>query len=187
MDLSTFISQNTGIAVGSGECGELVDLWLVEGFGNHTAYNTALEYWQNGIPGFSITSSPQPRDIACYNAHPGFPDGHIAIYVGNGQVFEQNADPDGSPPHLFNRSTQYLLGYLTQGGEEMINSGDVQNVYKALLGRDATSEDDAVWVGKDWKTFIYGVIESAEFKNHQASLSKVDKETALNYIENNLQ
>lgn len=114
MTIDQFISQTTQ-RVGTGQCGELVDLWLVEGYDNHTEYATALQYWQNGIPGFVITSNPQPGDIACYNAHPGFPDGHIAIYAGNGEVFEQNADPDGSAPHLFARANTYLLGYLTKG------------------------------------------------------------------------
>lgn len=116
MDLQTFINQvlATNKPVGTGECGELVDLYLVEVFGNYTAYNDAIDYWNNGIPGFVKVSSPQPGDIVVYNAHPGFPAGHIAIYNGNGQVFEQNADPDGSLPHLFNRATTYLLGYLRE-------------------------------------------------------------------------
>ena len=59
--------------------------------------------------------TPQAGDIAVYDGHTGFPEGHIAVYIGNGEVFEQNADPDGSPAHIFSRANTYLLGYLTKG------------------------------------------------------------------------
>lgn len=114
-----FVTQNNGKVIGSGQCGDLIDLWLVEGFGNHTSYAVALDYWTNGIPGFTkVTGVPQDGDIGCYNAHPGYPDGHITMHY-QGEEFEQNADPDGSPAHLFPRATTYLLGYL----REEINVG----------------------------------------------------------------
>lgn len=112
MTPSQFVTDNNGKVIGSGQCGDLVDLWLVEGFGNHTSYATALDYWMGGIPGFSlVVGAPQDGDIGCYNAHPGYPEGHITMHY-QGEEFEQNADPNGSPAHLFPRATTYLLGYL---------------------------------------------------------------------------
>jgi hypothetical protein len=129
MTLQDFINQNSGKKIGSGQCGDLVDAYLVDVFNNHTSYATALDYWTNGIPGFVVAPQPEPGDIACYNAHPGFPAGHIAIYAGNGEVFEQNADPDGSPAHLYPRANTYLLGYLRGGN--MITKDD-ENVMSIL-------------------------------------------------------
>lgn len=135
MSPQTFVAQNNGKKIGTGQCGELVDLWLVEGFGNHTEYASAKDYWFSGIPGFVPTTSPQAGAIAVYNAHPGFPDGHIAVYMGGGVVFEQNADPDGSLAHEFARANTYLLGYLTQG-DEMYEGKSAQDW--AAIANDAT-------------------------------------------------
>lgn len=171
MTVQDFVADNNRKTIGDGQCGALVDLYLVQVFANHTSYATALQYWQKGIPGFGVVSSPQAGDIACYNAHPGFPDGHIAIYNGSGQVFEQNADPDGSPAHLYNRATTYLLGYLRQEGEDMPNDGDVINVYQLLNGRPATAAEQAVYSSKPWNApdgLFYGKIE-VDVKNLQAA------------------
>ena len=48
------------------------------------------------IPG----GQEQPGDLMIYGPHGSFTAGHSAIPLGGGNVFEQNADPDGSPPHL---------------------------------------------------------------------------------------
>lgn len=177
IDLQTFISQvlATGKPVGTGQCGELTDLWLVQGFGNHTEYPTAIDYWSNGVPGFVKSATPQPGALACYNAHPGYPDGHIAIYVSNGEVFEQNADPDGSYPHIYPRLSTYLLGYLISNVEEndMPNAGDVDNVYLLFNGRLATDAEKAVYTGKTWSAgdgLYYGKV-IPEVKNLQADLA----------------
>lgn len=114
ISLSDFINQNTGQHVGDGQCVALVSLYAKEVLNTPLpALPSAVNYWK-ALPGYTQESSPQIGDIAVYNSHPGFPDGHIAIVnqLGNPpQVFEQNADPDGSPAHLYQRSTIYLLGY----------------------------------------------------------------------------
>lgn len=164
MILQDFINQvlDTHVPVGSGQCGELVDLYLIDCFGNHTAYNDAKDYWFNGIPGFVAVTDPQAGDIAVYNAHGTYTEGHIAIYVGNGEVFEQNADPDGSSPHTFPRATTYLLGYLRSEGENMNpNAGDVINAYQLINGRPATPEEQAAYTAKSWSApdgLFYGKI-----------------------------
>lgn len=172
MDLQTFINTYNNKTVGTGQCGELVDAYLVDVFENHTEYDTAYEYWTNGIPGFVVMTTPEPGDIACYKPHTvngvEYPDGHIAIYVGNGIVFEQNADPDGSPAHEFARATTYLLGYLRKG-ENMVetptvNQGDIENMYQSLLNRPADDSALQTYNGMDWKTFVYALLDSAEFQ-----------------------
>jgi hypothetical protein len=82
------------------------------------SYVSSKDYWFNPVPGYDKVSTPQPGDIAIYNGHGVYTDGHSAIYV-DGRVFEQNADPDGSPAHLYTRANTYLLGYLRKQGVNM--------------------------------------------------------------------
>lgn len=121
MTLDQFIAKYSGIRVGDGQCGTLVrQYWTDVDQTNPPSYEDSKDYWPNPVPGYEkITSDPQPGDIAIYDGHGDFPEGHSAIYVGNGQVFEQNADPDGSGAHIYTRANTYLLGYLRKQGEDM--------------------------------------------------------------------
>lgn len=158
-----FVTQNNGKVIGSGQCGELIDLALVEIYGNHTEYATALEYWTNGIPGFSVVSGPpQDGDIGCYNAHPGFPDGHITMHY-QGEEFEQNADPDGSVAHLYPRATTYLLGYLRGGTmEPPINDGDMV-AWAIMSGLSVTTLTNLGMPGKGWKEGFEFLLNRPEY------------------------
>lgn len=132
MTLNEFITKYSGQKVRGGQCGELVrQYWIDVDNTTPPSYTNSKDYWFNPVPGYDKVSNPQPGDIAIYNGHGSFPEGHSAIYY-DGRVFEQNADPDGSPAHLFNRANTYLLGYLrNQGG---IMSAD--QVYAELYKRD---------------------------------------------------
>lgn len=155
MSIDQFVSTNTGKKIGNGQCGDLVDLYLQEVCGNSTEYGSAKDYWFNGIPGFSVVSTPQTGDIVVYNAHLGYPDGHIAVYY-NGEIFEQNANPDGSPAHLFPRATTYLLGYLRQGDDmSTLDKPLATIIAQAFYGNGA--DDNAInqLVGKESNTAIY--------------------------------
>lgn len=115
MTLSQFITKYNGVVVGDGECGTLVRAyWTEVDKTSPPSYPSAVNYWYNPAPPYVHTQTPKPGDIAVYDAHGAFTDGHIAIFVNGSEVFEQNADPDGSPAHLYNRANTYLLGYLTK-------------------------------------------------------------------------
>lgn len=129
MTLVDFINQNTGKKllypgqnpIYTGECVQLVMLYMKQVQGvEPPVYPNAKDYWRS-IPGYTQESSPQPGDIAVYDGHGAFPEGHIAVYV-DGEVFEQNADPDGSPAHLFKRANTYLLGYLRSNMSDKVIS-----------------------------------------------------------------
>jgi len=134
-----------------GQCVQLVEDYAVKVLGvKLPIIGQAKNYW-TAIPGFTQQSSPQAGDIAVYNGHGIYTDGHIAIFAGNGQVFEQNADPDGSPAHLFARANTYLLGYLRKDTVmELFNEGDRQNFNTLFYGKD--NQQFGSSVGKDWKT-----------------------------------
>lgn len=116
MRLQEFITTYSGKIIGDGECGTLVRQYWNDVAGiSPPSYPSAKDYWFDAVPEYTHTTTPNVGAIAVYDAHGAYPDGHIAIYIGNGQVFEQNADPDGSPAHTFTRANTYLLGYLTLG------------------------------------------------------------------------
>src|ERR1700749_1875004 len=130
MTLQDFITKYNGQKIGDGECGTLVRQYAIEVQGvTPISYPSAKDYWFNPVPGYVQVSTPEEGDWAIYNAHGDYPDGHMAVYV-DGQVFEQNADPDGSPAHLYNRANTYLLSYLRKEGNDMYpNQGDLTNFY----------------------------------------------------------
>lgn len=86
----------------------------------------------------------QKGDIVVFNGHGAYTEGHIAISLGGIAVFEENADPDGSPAHTFgNRNQTYLLGALrykgsttTPGGMMMVDKNLLTNYYQTLFNRE---------------------------------------------------
>lgn len=178
MTLQDFINQNNGKHVGDGQCVALVELYANEVLNAPLpVLPSAVNYWKV-IPGYTQQSSAQVGDIAVYNSHTGFPDGHIAIVnqLGNPpQVFEQNADPDGSPAHLFNRSTIYLLGYLRKENMSTVTSLDLarillyaeggetgQNGTANALAGEADAQAMADFVGKPLEDVVRGLYNSPQ-------------------------
>lgn len=113
-------------AIYTGQCVQsvMIKISAVDGQ-TPPVYPDAKDYWFNGIPGYSVVTDPQRGDIAVYDGHGDFPEGHIAVVADNGQVFEQNADPDGSPMHFAVRPTTYLLGYLRYNGDIMPSTEEI--------------------------------------------------------------
>lgn len=144
MSLQDFINQNNGKKVGGGQCVPLVELYAQEVLNNPLpVLPSAVNYWK-ALPGYTQESSAKVGDIAVYNSHPGFPDGHIAIVTAlenPPQVFEQNADPDGSPAHLFQRSTQYLLGYQRSNMDD-VDPNQIKLATALCWGKYPASEAD---------------------------------------------
>lgn len=140
MNLTDFIAKYNGKVVRGGQCGELVrQYWIDVDLTSPPSYVNSKDYWFNPVPGYDKVATPQPGSIAIYDGHGAFPEGHSAIYV-DGRVFEQNADPDGSPAHLFNRSNTYLLGYLRKQGGDMadISEDNMYSLIRGILGREPT-------------------------------------------------
>lgn len=164
--LDQFITKYSGKVLGDGQCGTLVrQYWIEVDKTSPPSYVNSKDYWSNPVPGYDkITSNPQPGDIAIYNGHGVYTAGHSAIYAGNGQVFEQNADPDGSAAHLYNRANTYLLGYLRKEGEEMWNNGDSQNYTNAYLGGGTPPSYVTAQEGTDFKTAAYNLMSEGNLE-----------------------
>lgn len=174
MTLSEFVSKYDGKIVADGQCGNLVrQYWIEVDQTSPPSYPNSNDYWSQPVPGYNkIKLDPHPGDIAIYDGHGIYTEGHSAVYVGNSQVFEQNADPDGSPAHIYARAPTYLLGYLRKQGEDMsepadykLNSGDAVNMFQAILGRPATDADIKYYTGRIWKDAVYDLVNSQEYKD----------------------
>lgn len=63
---------------------------------------------------------------------------------------------------------QELKGGNPPQEEEVLNEGDVINLYKSMLGRDPSQDEINIYNGKDWKTVVYAFLGSDEFKNRVA-------------------
>lgn len=181
MTLQEFINTYNGKIVRGGQCGELVrQYWIDVDKTNPPSYLNSKDYWFNPVPGYDKVSTPQPGDIAIYNGHGAYPEGHSAIYY-DGRVFEQNADPDGSPAHLFNRNNTYLLGYLRKQGANMADKIDINAsriLQHGILARngvagrgyalDGTTGDP--WVGGELTLkFLNDIFNSPEAKQWRDS------------------
>lgn len=93
----------------------------------------------------------QKGDITVYNGHPGFEEGHIAVSLGGTAVFEENADPDGAPAHVYtNRSSTYLLGALRLSGGIMADTvpkADFDTVFGIAQQRFSNEQAVATHIG----------------------------------------
>lgn len=180
MNLDQFIAQEKGkkhlipgqSEVYRGQCVQLIGIYL-ETFGIELpVHPNAKDYWTYGIPGFDRVSAPEPGDIAVYDGHGAFPEGHIAICANNGWVFEENADPDDSPAHLASRSNTYLLGYLRKG-EDM---GRIEDLEQLANDRQEALVKVAKTVSVDYKDFNDLPQVIANIKNEQ---SRIDQLTEI--------
>lgn len=156
MTLQDFINKYSGQYVRGGQCGELVrQYWIDVDQTTPPSYVNSKDYWFNPVPGYDKVATPQPGDIAIYNGHDAYPEGHSAIYVGNGQVFEQNADPNGSPAHLYTRTSPYLLGYLRKQGvqEDMATDKQIDD-WISLFHQEAYGSAPTDEIFNDWRKVL---------------------------------
>lgn len=158
MTLDEFISKYNGQYVGTGplkgQCGTLVrQYWIEVDHTSPPSYPNSKDYWFNPVPGYDKVATPKPGDIAIYDGHGVYTEGHSAISLGGTMVFEQNADPDGSPAHQFNRANTYLLGYLrkqgTSQGAIMPDDGTIDNTYMVINHKHAEESEKAAYRDKD--------------------------------------
>lgn len=65
--------------------------------------------------------------------------------------------------------------------EELVNQGDVINMYRLLLGREPDAGGLATFTGKSWNSVFYGITGSDEYKSKKANEAKTitDLQTAL--------
>lgn len=175
MNLNEFVNKYNGKIVRNGQCGELVrQYWIDVDQTNPPSYPNSKDYWYNDVPGYDKVHDPQPGNIAIYDGHGPYTEGHSAIYY-DGRVFEQNADPDHSPAHLFNRSNTYLLGYLRKKGTAMgrlATRDDIVRGYGALFGRTPSETEIQGSVGKDFAQWFEDGYNSKEHQQYVKQLSQ---------------
>lgn len=121
-----------------------------------------------------IPAGQQVRgDANVYGIHPFGPEGHVNIDLGNGQVFEQNADPDGSPAHIATRATNYLLGSLRFKGANMPTAQDVTTAFRNYGLPAPTPKQIADYTMNPWTTLLDDILKYVQ-DNFTMSTAAVD-------------
>lgn len=87
------------------------------------------------------------------------------------------------PPSLVNESF-IKLGSGGNDVVEVLNRGDVVNMYRAMLGRDPSEQEINIYDGKTWKTVVEAFVGSDEFKRRVSG--GIDRGKVLDYIQGNL-
>jgi hypothetical protein len=167
------IQPNLSIVGQDGYC--LV--YVHEVFGVPAEYPSATVAWQSAQ--FPHPGETPPSNIAVpvwfsYNG----PDGHVAVW-DKGTIYSTSAQGDKTFP-----SIQALVSWMGEGMTylgwsedinsvrvvqpqgatmETFNEGDRANINVGLFGYDAGLFKTAV--GTDWKTAIYAILQSSDFKN----------------------
>lgn len=180
MTLQEFVTKYNGKIVADGQCGNLVRAyWNEVDKTTPPSYTNSKDYWFNPVPGYDKVHDPQPGDIAIYNGHGAYTEGHSAIYV-DGRVFEQNADPDGSPAHLYTRNNTYLLGYLRKQGQgvPMLNDEITKYLYGAFTGREPNQGELDSWRGRETNSLVTTLVTSKEANQRYAEVQAALKGTA---------
>lgn len=196
--LDQFVTANTNVPVDvdheyGAQCWDLVELYAEQVLGLHQnpwaiTLNGSAIYPAGDAKNAWLCFSDNPQlqenfdqipvgqeqrgDILVYNGHGVYTEGHIAICLGNGQVFEQNADPDGSNAHVYSRANTYLLGALRlMKGIDMINNqADADLVFAATLHTIDESASKSI-IGLEFDKALQNIEGTPEWKAQDSVLN----------------
>lgn len=155
----------------------------VTGYGDAAAlYPKANQNYFTKMPPSGI---PQRGDVIFYGPTATNSAGHVAIVDSadnNGvTVIEQDGfNPGGSAYVKYRPWNGMSIGWQrpkinVSQGAEIMNQGDVTNMYRVELGRDPDPGGLATYTGKPWHDVWYAIVGSAEYKQRVANR---DAETA---------
>lgn len=171
---------------GGGICGECVSLinqfcWRVLNvpamawghawaWGKKNPMNPYLE------PYFDIVGSPQPWDIGVQDqAMAGNPYGHIFIYIGNGQILEQNGAVAGRVSISPMRPATTILrrkGSTPVGGDvEPLDQDRINRLWLQFLGHAPSQDDINAWAGKKTWDLIGAMLNGAEWAAYEKKVA----------------
>lgn len=172
------------------QCVDLIEYYLQDVFGMGPFYANAKDWYYNFGGNLAkrferITNNPNnynqvPKhgDIIIWNGSlPGSGGyGHIAIFdavvsPGTFRSFDQNWG--GMYCHFVNHNWNYILGWLTpnsapapqpQGGNEVANREQVNNIYRGILFRDGDQGGLDNYTGRDANSIVSEMLGSGERK-----------------------
>lgn len=145
---------------------------VVSGYGIKNKYGSAWEAWQHTQQ--HREAYPSNLDIPLFYSYTTTIDGvtenygHINVRLKNGTVWSDGNIYANLDAYLQNHSPKYVgwgesvNDYKIIGGEEMFNEGDRVNFNGVLYGSDKGYHKE--FIGKDWKSAMYGIVESAEYR-----------------------
>lgn len=135
-----------------------------------------------------LASIPSDVAVPCWFEYDtgGIEEGHVVAWIpGKGFLsspYSLSADAqyqEGTTTHAllpsiaeveriygvkFVGCSQDILNLRVVEDEPMLNSGDVTNMYFALLGHDADAQTKTNWTGHTFKELFYAIVDSDEYK-----------------------
>lgn len=163
-----------------GECVSLINQYLARVYGiSAGAWGHAFAWANSGNAVrtyFDQVGNLLPGDIIVYDSRFGGGYGHIAIYLGNGQMLDQNGDGNGRiairqvwPNH----STLRRKG-TNQGSEEMATPEQVDLAFQAAFNRQATTEEIRQFQGQPVTLLLQHVLKyNIDFRTKAANFDPV--------------
>lgn len=126
--------------------------------------NGRIAEWQNGFKWRRYNGS-DPHDT------------HIHVSVGRGE------DGQSAPPYDDTNDWNVKEG-IVEPADYRTNSGDVVNLYQALLGRKPSDQEINIYKDRPFKEVVSGFTSSPEFKNRFTKT--INKGDVINYLTDHL-
>lgn len=171
--LEKFVNDKTGYFVANpdgsykGQCVSLVQVYLEECLGIPYTPRGNAKDWAYSIPNQDIgyeVDSPEFGDILVYDEFYGGGYGHIAIYLGNGILFDQNNLMNGrngsaAKMNYFGKFRVFRTYKRPGAGQEqkyeLTNSGTLEFLYDSIFIRTG---DDGFNSPKQGQVYNAGMI-----------------------------
>lgn len=160
------------------ECVSLVKQYLQDCFGIRPgSWGNAKNYWLNTNPALLATFSrlqgveARTGDILVFRPTTTNSHGHIAIAHDHAIMLEQNAIGSGTgrgADAVRFRAIPYgrLYGVLRPKQkitEDIMNRGDIINVFRSVYGREPNENDFTYWMNRPFKDLMYQLMSEPNF------------------------
>ncbi len=167
-----------GLEQDRGQCVQWVEYVLTDtqyGYGLQPFFGNAVDWWYKyggSLLAFDkITNGTiKTGDIVVFNSQVGSVYGHIDMALQDGTTSsflgaDSNWGGNLTVHEVQHSNPAWVIGSLRLKGEvmETFNEGDRENINIGLFSYDKGFFKTAV--GTDWKTAIYAILQSSDFKN----------------------
>jgi hypothetical protein len=146
-------SVSTPIGTFLGECVSLLQQYLLQVFGIPSQPRGHAKDWatnQNVLHYFDKVSTAKAGDILVYGATPNNPYGHIAIYLGDNTMLDQNGTV--ARKVATGKMWSNPIAILRRKGEDVAKPTyeEVLQHFRRFQGSDPTEKQMNYYVARDW-------------------------------------
>lgn len=177
------IPSPDGDPADAGQCVSWASYVLKNVYNHPYIYANAINWWEN--PGLTdkfdfipYTSGVYPKtgDFVVWGSGVGSQYGHIDLCATDGNAsgftgYDSNWEDIPKLTTIQHNYAYGILGYIRLKGQkaDIMNTGDVRNLYINLLKHDADIQTQLTWVGNEFSELFYAIVNSPEYAFLQAS------------------